>query len=198
VSHSSGHRLDWGREGLSPFARRVALAVIEAIMSDEDDEGRLVPGRPEMCARAVDTLADTVGRGSADLRRGFAVLCVFMEWLPLAVIGAPSRMTRLPLARRVAYLEALEASRIGWLAMLLIAFKVPMCIPAFEEGEELRDTGFDRPSTVARRRLVTMGNAVTMGDPERVPQTPPGVPQTPPVTNPEGVPQTPPASTEAA
>jgi hypothetical protein len=152
-NETAGHRLDWGREGLSPFARRVSLGVIEAIMSDEDAEGHLVPGRAEMCARAVDTLADTVGRGSTDLRRGFAFLCVLMEWLPLFVIGAPSRMTRLPLARRVAYLEALEGSRIGWLSMLLIAFKVPLCIPAFEEGEELADTGFDRPSTVARRHL---------------------------------------------
>jgi len=152
-NETADHRLDWRRDGLSPFARRVAHAVIEAVLSDEDDEGRLAPGRPEACARAVDTLADTVGRGSSDLRRGFAALCVLMEWLPLAVVGAPSRMTRLPLARRVAYLEALESSRIGWFSMLFIAFKVPLCIPAFEEGEELRDTGFDRPSTVARRRL---------------------------------------------
>jgi hypothetical protein len=28
-----------------------------------------------------------------------------------------------------------------------------MCIPAFEEGEELALTGFDRPDTAARRRL---------------------------------------------
>ncbi len=37
--------------------------------------------------------------------------------------------------------------------MLLVAFKVPLCIPAFEEGPELASTGFDRPSTTARRRL---------------------------------------------
>jgi hypothetical protein len=62
-------------------------------------------------------------------------------------------MSRLPLERRLAYLEALEASRIGWLSMLLVAVKVPLCIPAFEEGEELRSTGFDRESLSARRRL---------------------------------------------
>lgn len=151
------HRLDWRRRGLSPFSERVALAVIEAVMSDEDAEGRLVPGRPEMCARAVAVLGDTVGRGSADLRRGFGVLAFFMEMLPLFVVGAPSRMSRLPLDRRLAYLEALEGSRIGWLPMLLVAFKVPMCIPAFEETEELGETGFDRPTTVARRALPVAG-----------------------------------------
>ena len=51
------------------------------------------------------------------------------------------------------YLEALEASKIGWFPLLLVAFKVPLCFPAFEEGDELRETGFDRPDTVARRKL---------------------------------------------
>lgn len=147
------HRLDWKRKGLSPFTERVALAVIEAIMSDEDESGALVPGRPAMCARAVSVLSDTVGRGSSDLRRGFGVLAFFMEFLPLFVIGAPSRMSNLSLERRLAYLEALESSRIGWLSMLLVAFKVPMAIPAFEEDDELAETGFDRPTTVARRVL---------------------------------------------
>lgn len=147
------HRLDWRRRGLSASTTRVAYAVLEAIMSDEDDAGRLVPGSPEMCTRAVGVLGDTVGRGSSDLRRGFAVLAFFMEWLPLLVIGAPSRASNLPLDRRVAYLEALESSRVGWFSMLFVAFKVPMCIPAFEEGEELATTGLDRPTTIARRAL---------------------------------------------
>ena len=100
---------------------------------------------------------DALGRASSDLRRGFVLLSLLMEWLPLFLVGAPSRMSRLPLARRVAYLEALETSRFGLLAMLLVAFKVPLSIPAFEQGEELASTGFDRPDTVARRRLPTLG-----------------------------------------
>jgi len=164
----SRHRLDWGRRGLSERSKRVALAVIETVLCDEDDEGRLVPGRPEACARAVAWLDDSLGGSTSDLRRGFAVLAFFMEWLPLFMIGAPSRATRLPLDRRLAYLEALEASRIGWLSMLLVSFKVPLGIPAFEVGEELALTGFDRPSTVARRKLpVTMG-----GDPPNPPAQP--------------------------
>lgn len=147
------HRLDWGRRGLSDGARRVAFAVIEAILADEDDEGRLVPGRPEVCARAVAWLDDSLGRSSPDLRRGFSLLSVAMEWLPLFVIGAPSRASNLPLDRRLAYLEALESSRIGWLSMLLVSFKVPLALPAFEDPEELARTGFDRPDLVARRKL---------------------------------------------
>ncbi len=150
---SPAERLDWKRPGLSPGRRRVAQAVIEALLADEDEAGALVPGSPSACRRAVDWLDDAIGRSSLDLRRGFAVISFVMEWLPIFIIGAPSRMSRLPLDRRVAYLEALETSRLGLLPMLLVAFKVPLAIPAFEEGEELALTGFDRPSTTARRRL---------------------------------------------
>ena len=59
----------------------------------------------------------------------------------------------LSIDERVRYLEALEQSRIGLLSMLFVAFKVPLSLTAFEEGEELRMTGFNRESTVARRRL---------------------------------------------
>jgi hypothetical protein len=145
------HRLDRGQRGLSAGARRVARATLEALLSDEDDEGRLVPGAPAACERGVAWLDDSLGRSSPDLRRGFAVLAFALEWLPLFVVGAPRRMSRMPLDRRVAYLSALEESRIGWLSMLLVAFKVPLSLAAFEEGEELASTGFDRPTLASRR-----------------------------------------------
>lgn len=147
------HRLDWGRRGLSDGSRRVVLAFMEALLSDEDAEGHLVPGPSGPCARAAAALDDSLGRSSSDLRRGFAVLSFLMDWLPILVSGTPGRMSRLPLDRRVAYLEKLESSRIGWLAMLFVAFKVPLCIPAFEEGDELALTGFDRSTISARRKL---------------------------------------------
>lgn len=146
-------RLDWPGAGLSPRSRRVAWAVAEALLCDEDDRGDLVPASPETCDRAVAALDLSIGRSSADVRRGFAALSLVMELLPIFVIGAFARMSRLPLDRRLAYLEALEGSRIGLLSMLLIAFKVPLCIPAFEEGEDLLSTGFDRATTASRRRL---------------------------------------------
>jgi hypothetical protein len=146
-------RLDWPRKGFSARTHRVVRAAAEAILADLSDAGEIIPGSRSACDRAVDALDRAAGRSSADLRRGFAVLSLLLEWLPLFVIGAFGRMSRLPIARRVRYLEALEAHRIGLFPMLLIAFKVPLCIPAFEEGEELALTGFDRPDTVARRRL---------------------------------------------
>ena len=62
-------------------------------------------------------------------------------------------MSRLALAPRVDYLEALEGHRFAPLTMLLVATKVPMLIAAFESGDALRITGYDRPTTFSRRRL---------------------------------------------
>jgi hypothetical protein len=146
-------QLDRPKSGLSARSQRIAWAVTEALLCDEDERGALVPASPAACARAVAGLDDSLGRSSGDLRRGFAVLAILIEFLPLFVIGAPRRMSRLPLDRRLAYLEALEMSRVGLLCMLLVAFKIPLCVPAFEEGEELLSTGFDREHLSARRRL---------------------------------------------
>ncbi|WP_437736245.1 hypothetical protein [Sorangium sp. So ce1335] len=146
-------RRDRPGRGLAPWTRRVAQAAAEAMLCDEDERGELVPPGAGVCERAVAALDLSLGQASPETRRGFALLAVCLEVLPLFVIGAFSRMSRLPLARRLAYLEALESSRSGLLAMLLLAFKVPLCIPAFEEGAELALTGLDRESTAARRRL---------------------------------------------
>ncbi|MDI1448821.1 hypothetical protein [Polyangium sp. 6x1] len=146
-------RLDWPAQGLSPRARRVVFAYAEAMYADEDEQGAIVPASPAICERATSWLDHSVGRASGDLRRGFAVLTWLLEMMPLFVIGAFSRMSRLPIARRVGYLEALERSRFGLFAILLVAFKVPTSVAVFEEGEELASTGFDRPSTTARRQL---------------------------------------------
>jgi hypothetical protein len=151
--HDDGDRLDWPGGGLSPRARAVIFAAAEAILSDEDALGELVPGPKSACDRAVDALDHAIGRGSKDLQRGFGVVSFLLEWLPIFVVGSASRMSRLALAPRVRYLEALEASKIGLLSMLMIAVKVPLCIPAFEEGDELALTGFDRASTASRRKL---------------------------------------------
>ncbi|XYI00830.1 hypothetical protein ACMHYB_14135 [Sorangium sp. So ce1128] len=146
-------RLDRPGRGLSPWARRIAWAAAEAMLCDEDERGEIVPPGAGVCERAVAALDLSLGQASPETRRGFALLAACLDLLPPFVIGAFGRMSRLPLGRRLAYLEALESSRSGLLAMLLLAFKVPLCIPAFEEGTELALTGLDRESTTARRRL---------------------------------------------
>ncbi|MBK8258503.1 MAG: hypothetical protein IPK82_38320 [Polyangiaceae bacterium] len=142
------------RRGLSPRAERVAASAMEAILADEDERGNLIPGSPEACARAVRWLSRSAGHSSSNIRFGYGLLTWLLQLLPLFMIGVPSRMTELSLGDRIRYLTALETSRYGLLSMLLLAFKVPMSIVAFEEGAELSSTGFDRPSTASRRSLM--------------------------------------------
>lgn len=156
--------------GLSPRAERVARAAIEAVLTDEDAAGNLVPPPRATCDRAVDWLTSSAAFASGDLRRGLSFLTFLLQLLPIVIIGVPSRMTSLSLADRIRYLEALETHRIGLFAMLAIAFKVPMSIAAFEEGAELRSTGFDRPSTTSRRSLLVAA------EPVEVPATNDGTP----------------------
>jgi hypothetical protein len=147
------------QKGLAQWQRDVTTAFVEAVLADEDARGELVPGSAEACARATRWMDQALAGGSPDLRRGFFVLFVLMEWLPVVLIGAASRMSRLPLARRITYLETLERGRFSLLSVLFVAFKIPLGIPAFEEGDELASTGFDRPTLSARRRLPQAGGA---------------------------------------
>lgn len=144
---------DWGRRAFSPASCVVVRALVEALFSDEDPDHGLAPARPELAERVVDEFDLFVGAGSTYLRRGFVLLVFAIEWLPFFAIGAFSRASRLPLARRMAYLQALEHSKIGLLTMLFVGLKLPLTMLAFETGQELRMTGFDRPSLGSRRAL---------------------------------------------
>ncbi len=126
----------------------------EALLSDEDERGLLVAPPHELIDRVVDEFDLLVGAGSSDLARGFRALAWVIEWLPIFMIGAFSRASRLPLARRVLYLESIEHAKIALLATLFVAFKLPVTMIAFEVGPELRLTGFDR-ETVSTPRLTS-------------------------------------------
>jgi hypothetical protein len=141
---------DWDRRAFSPKRRRTIAALVEALFSDEDERG-LVPASPELVTRVTDEFDLLVGAGSIDLRRGYRVFLWLIEWLPIFILGVFSRASRLSLGRRLAYLQRLEHAKIPHLATLLVAFKLPLTILAFEQGPELRSTGFDRESLSAPR-----------------------------------------------
>jgi hypothetical protein len=140
---------DWGRRPLGARGRRIAGAAIEAILCDREGE-RLRPPDAAWRERVVDSFDLSVGACSFQVRFGMRALLFLLEWLPLA-LGTLRRMSRLPLAARVAYLDALERHRWAPLTMLVVATKVPMTVAAYEQGEQLGMTGYDRPTTAARR-----------------------------------------------
>jgi four helix bundle protein len=142
---------DHRRRGLSPRAVRIVRAFAEALLADSDPTGRVVAPAPELLERVVDELDRAVGAGSADLQRGLGAVCFAIDSLPPIIVQSFSRMTSLGLAARVSYLEALESSRVGLLATFVVALKIPLVMCAYEVGEELAMTGFDRDSLSTAR-----------------------------------------------
>jgi hypothetical protein len=144
---------DWGRRFMSTARRRTVVALAEALFSTEDDTRGLVPASHELCERVADEFDLLIGAGSGDLRRMYRIFTWLIEWLPLFFLGTLARASRLPIARRLAYLDRLEHASIGLLAALFVAFKLPLTIIAFEQAPELQVTGFDR-ETLATPRLI--------------------------------------------
>ena len=142
---------DWGRRAFGPGGRRSIAALAEALFSDESDAG-LVPAPASLSERVADEFDLLIGAGSSDLRRGFALLAFLIEWLPIVMLGEFSRASRLPLARRLAYLHRLEHAKLALLATLFVAFKLPLTMIAFELAPELGATGFDRTTISTPRR----------------------------------------------
>lgn len=160
---------EWDRPGLDAAGRRVATAAIEALLCDADASGALVAPSQAWLERVVHAYDRSIGAASVQVRLGVRVLVALLEWLPIVVLVRASRMSRLALEERVRYLEALEAHPFAPLTMLLVATKVPMLMSAFESGEALRLTGYDRETTYARRRLPVAPPAATSATTERAP-----------------------------
>ncbi|HZO12231.1 MAG TPA: hypothetical protein VFB62_03205, partial [Polyangiaceae bacterium] len=99
---------DWGRRGLSPGGRRIARAALEGFLCDGSP---LAPPEESWRDKTLDAYDLGVGNASITVRLGVRALLLVLEWLPLFAIGRASRMSRLSLAERVAYFDALEAHR---------------------------------------------------------------------------------------
>ncbi len=135
-----------GPFGLSPSSRRVVRAFCEALLCDADAHGRLMSPSSELVEDVVLRFDKQLGAGSGDLRRGINLLCGLMERMPLVIIGSPSKMTELTLSERVAFLETMENARVGLVATMLVALKVPLTMHAYERTDMLKLTGFNRSS----------------------------------------------------
>lgn len=147
---------EWGRRAFSVERRRAVTALLEAMLSSATEEGIIVPAPSSLTERVANEFDLTIGAGSSDLRRGFWLLTIVLEWLPLIILGEFSRASRLPMGRRLVYLQALEHSKSATIASLFVAFKLPITLLAFELGDELMLTGFDRPTIASPRRVIKL------------------------------------------
>jgi len=139
------------RRGLTPGNLRIVRAFCEAFLSDLNDRGRPTMPPLPLVDRVVNDLDEWLGAGSSDLQRGYNLLCRVMNLLPFPILGVTCRMTELTLVERIAYLDDLERSRLGFFAMLVVAMKLPIGTLAYETGQELSMTGFDRESLATPR-----------------------------------------------
>ncbi len=142
---------EWGRRVLSKRERRIVLAAVEAMLADGHDHP--IAADRAWCERIVDDYDLAVGNSSGLVRGAITGFIRALNWLPAVAIGRPMPLTALPLRDRIRYLDALERHRWAPFTMLLIACKVPMLVPAFDAGEPLASTGFDRPTSASRRKL---------------------------------------------
>lgn len=134
------------RRGLDGESRFILRAFCEALLSDEDERGRVLAPRADVVDHVVDQFDLLVGSGSVTLRAGMRALARVVERLPALVLGVVAPMTELTLSERVVYLEALENSRVGLMATAVIAFKIPLSMIAYERPEGLALMGFERPT----------------------------------------------------
>lgn len=145
---------DWGRSGVSAGGLRVATAAAEAFLCERDGAGGVRAPRAQWVRQIVEQYDVSIGHASLTVRMGMRIILTLVEWMPVVLLRRWSRFTRLPLAERLTYLERMEAHPHGLVASVSYALKVPLLIPAFEEGEALVMTGFDRESIVSAGRLV--------------------------------------------
>ena len=140
----------------SPSTRRVIGALVEALLAREGEAGDVIGPDANLRERVVAQFDDWAAHTSGQTEHVLAGLVWLLELLPVSV-GRFGRMSSLPLAARVDYLERVERMKFGLFATALIGLKIPLIMVAYEEGELLRATGFDRRTLASRRTLATVG-----------------------------------------
>ncbi len=140
----------------SASERAILGAFVEALLADDSPDG-LVPPPAARRDEIVADMDDWLGHTSPAMPLGFRAILWIVDLLPLFVIGAFARMRSLGLAERIHFLERLEAAKIGLLTTAMTALKIPVSFVAYETGEALHLTGFDRPSLTSRRVLPVVG-----------------------------------------
>ena len=142
----------------SAGTRRVLTAMTEALGADEEEDG-LVPLPAPVVERVVVEYDAWISSASATLPIALSAMIALIEVMPPVLVGRFARMSQLPLSERIEYLERVEGTAVGLVAAGFMGLKIGLVMLIYEQGVELHDTGFDRPTLKARRRLTVMGEA---------------------------------------
>lgn len=92
----------------------------------------------------IEDLGDFAGRAGPKTRTFFLLTLMLVEFLPL-FFGFFGRMSRLPIEKRLAYLEKLDHSAI---AAVIALPKALLGLIYYEHPEALLETGYDHQSLI--------------------------------------------------
>ena len=141
----------------SAATRRVLSAMTEALGADDDDG--LAPLPAPIVEHVVLEYDAWISSASATMPIALTLMIMLVELMPPVLVGRFSRMSQLPLSERIEYLERVEGSTSGLVAAGFMGLKIGLVMLIYEQGVGLHDSGFDRESLHARRRLPTLGKS---------------------------------------
>lgn len=141
-----------------PTTRRALAALVEAMAADEDENG-LAPPPQAMVWRVVDEYDAWLASCTPTMPIAMSLVVGVFEWLPIVIVHRLSRMSSLPLAERIEYLEKCERGSVGLLVAGFMGLKVGLTMLIYEKGSDLHETGYDRPTLASRRRLPVSSGA---------------------------------------
>ena len=129
---------------LSAREQEIAEAVCEALLSDRDDVGGYLPPTASTVTDATVQLDRFLTATTTRTRLAFRGILHVIQVSPTALLHTTQRFTALTLRERIDALTRAEHSQTGWLAIALMGLKVPLTMAAYEQGNNLALTGFER------------------------------------------------------
>lgn len=111
---------------------------VRALAEGLFDRGQGLPA--DRLTWLLTDLESFLGHAGPRTRGLFVLVVAVLEWLPLLVLGRPTRLSRLPSPARLLFLERLEQ---GPFAILLALPKAAMSLTYYEHPDALKETGYD-------------------------------------------------------
>jgi hypothetical protein len=127
---------DFRRTTFGASDRVVLVALAEAMFSEDGDVAR---EKLESFVWKVDALVSTASRES---RAGLRFMLWFIRWSPILLFFSLSTFEGLTVDRRVAVLDRMDRSRVGLIALMLVAYRTLLTMVFYEDPEELKLLGY--------------------------------------------------------
>ncbi len=127
---------DFRRTTFGPGHRIVLVALAEALFSEDGD----VPAE-RMASFAAD-VDGFVSPASRPLRVGLVMMLRVIQLAPLFLFFSFSLFENLPVKKRVELLDRMDRSSIGFVALVLVAYRTIMTMVFYEDPHELSLLGY--------------------------------------------------------